>query len=399
MNIRAHRGFRLLTTCFFLLTLATACFGATVFEESFDSLELGTIWKEHGAGAPNIEWAIIPAHDSQVLSMRSNGEDDEYYGIETIDSISLTNVSSLTLTTRIRPINNGVEGARAAAEVALLGGSGEIARTFSSNNAGPDPESINDWANHYEDSLGNFSDSPPWPHCDVACDAIRNFVLTITAEGTTLATFDDMHSLEEPNWETTIDDFKLADLGISFKVAARQGTVSGGDDAVGFIDHILVETTLGASIPGDFSANGMLDLADIDLLTGATASSSTDRRFDLNSDQSVNFADVQYWAITLKGSWIGDANLDGKFDSGDFVDVFQKGKYEAGTSAVWSEGDWNGDGLFTSGDFVVAFQDGGYEGGVRQAVASVPDPRGSLGLMMVLPWAWRSRRRMAREAC
>ena len=59
----------------------------------------------------------------------------------------------------------------------------------------------------------------------------------------------------------------------------------------------------------------------------------------------------------------GDANRDGRFDSVDFVQVFQAGEYEddiAGNS-TWEEGDWNGDGDFDSADFVAAFQTGLYE--------------------------------------
>ena len=61
----------------------------------------------------------------------------------------------------------------------------------------------------------------------------------------------------------------------------------------------------------------------------------------------------------------GDANLDGRFDSSDFVHVFQKGEYEDGITgnSSWSEGDWNGDSEFDSADFVVAFQAGLYETG------------------------------------
>ncbi len=57
----------------------------------------------------------------------------------------------------------------------------------------------------------------------------------------------------------------------------------------------------------------------------------------------------------------GDANRDGKFDSLDFVQVFQAGKYETGDAAIWEEGDWNGDGAFDSADFVAAFTTGLYE--------------------------------------
>ena len=80
----------------------------------------------------------------------------------------------------------------------------------------------------------------------------------------------------------------------------------------------------------------------------------------------------------VKRDWIGDANMDGEFNSGDFVAVFQAGKYETGEIAAWSQGDWNGDRVFDSGDFVAAFQDGGYEMGPRSITAAVPEPSGCL---------------------
>ena len=74
----------------------------------------------------------------------------------------------------------------------------------------------------------------------------------------------------------------------------------------------------------------------------------------------------------VKRTWYGDADFNGEFNSSDFVQVFQAGKYEqgwltesgwaVGALAGWSEGDWNGDGLFDSSDFITAFQDGGTNG-------------------------------------
>ncbi|MBM97847.1 MAG: hypothetical protein CMJ77_01880 [Planctomycetaceae bacterium] len=76
------------------------------------------------------------------------------------------------------------------------------------------------------------------------------------------------------------------------------------------------------------------------------------------------------------GTWIGDSNLDGEFNSTDFVVVFQAGEYEDGAvgNSVWATGDWNGDKEFNSTDFVAAFVDGGFELGARPAVAVVPEP-------------------------
>ncbi len=77
----------------------------------------------------------------------------------------------------------------------------------------------------------------------------------------------------------------------------------------------------------------------------------------------------------MKSTWVGDADLNGLFDSGDFVAVFIEGLYETGEPAGWAQGDWNADLVFDSGDFVAAFIDGGYEiGAFPGAVQAVPEP-------------------------
>jgi hypothetical protein len=82
----------------------------------------------------------------------------------------------------------------------------------------------------------------------------------------------------------------------------------------------------------------------------------------------------------------GDANVDGKVNSSDLVQVFQAGQYEDDLSfnSTWSTGDWNADGDFTTSDLVVAFQDGGYEAGPRAGVAAVPEP--ASWLMLISGW-------------
>ncbi len=89
---------------------------------------------------------------------------------------------------------------------------------------------------------------------------------------------------------------------------------------------------------------------------------------DLN-DEGWTQGDV----LTTAGPRIVDAN-SGEFNSADFVQVFQAGKYETDLAAGWDEGDWDGNGDFDSSDFVVAFTDGGYEQGPRTDMAAVPEP-------------------------
>ena len=76
------------------------------------------------------------------------------------------------------------------------------------------------------------------------------------------------------------------------------------------------------------------------------------------------------------GTWVGDSNLDGEFNSSDFVVVFTAGEYEDGVlgNSSWVTGDWDGDQEFNSSDFVAAFMDGGFEQGARPVVRAVPEP-------------------------
>jgi hypothetical protein len=144
----------------------------------------------------------------------------------------------------------------------------------------------------------------------------------------------------------------------------------------------LSETLGLSSLTGDFDGSGALDLADIDDLTAQSAGGTNPLEYDLNADTLVNDADVKTWVSDLYGSWIGDADLNGEFNSSDLVVVLAAGTYEADVAAVWSTGDFNGDGRASSTDLVAALADGGYESGPRPAVAAVPEPA-SNGLLLI----------------
>ena len=124
---------------------------------------------------------------------------------------------------------------------------------------------------------------------------------------------------------------------------------------------VSLEGVTRADLWGDYNENGVLDAGDLDL------HGQCDGRpdHDLNGDGPVNYDDRLMWVHELKGTWIGDANFDGQFNSGDFVQVFSAGKFETGEEAGWEQGDWSGDHTFSSGDLVAAFVDGGYEQGPR----------------------------------
>ena len=126
------------------------------------------------------------------------------------------------------------------------------------------------------------------------------------------------------------------------------------------------------SIRGDFNRNGQLDVGDLDEL--AVGMSTNDLTYDLNGDNRTDIDDRLLWVHDLKGTWMGDADLDGEFNSSDFVRVFAAGLYERDVLATWDQGDWDGDLRFDSSDFVVAFTDGGYEQGPIPPANAVPEP-------------------------
>ncbi|MEZ6116271.1 MAG: LamG-like jellyroll fold domain-containing protein [Pirellulaceae bacterium] len=146
------------------------------------------------------------------------------------------------------------------------------------------------------------------------------------------------------------------------------------DDILTVMSGDLSKWLTNTGVLGDFDGNGVLDVADINALTVESAAGTNNASFDITNDSLVNTADVTNWIKDLKNSWIGDANVDGEFNSGDFVQVFTAGKFEQDVVANWQDGDWNGDGRFNSGDFVAAFTDGGFELGPRGAVSAVPEP-------------------------
>ncbi|MCA9170345.1 MAG: PEP-CTERM sorting domain-containing protein [Planctomycetales bacterium] len=160
------------------------------------------------------------------------------------------------------------------------------------------------------------------------------------------------------------------------------GFASLTDDGLTLFDAAiawLLDTT--PTLEGDFDGDGVLSEADINLLNIAVAQGGA-LTFDVSGDGVVDINDINTWVVDLKKTWVGDANLDGEFNSGDFVAIFTTGKFELDVDATWGEGDWNGDLRFNSGDFVAAFQGGGYELGLRPAVAAVPEP--STWLLSVL---------------
>jgi hypothetical protein len=122
----------------------------------------------------------------------------------------------------------------------------------------------------------------------------------------------------------------------------------------------------GGGTPGhaplpDFNADGRLTERDIDLLCAAM--DGPDLRFDLDDDSDIDLDDLDMLVVSAMRSRIGDSNLNGRFDTGDLVLIFQRGEFEDSVvgNSTWADGDWNCDGDFTTADLVFALQRGGLD--------------------------------------
>jgi hypothetical protein len=141
-------------------------------------------------------------------------------------------------------------------------------------------------------------------------------------------------------------------------------------------------------LTGDFDGDGKLDADDIDALTTLIRAAAYDEAFDLNSDSLLDQEDRRIWVEEIALTFFGDATLNGVFNTGDLVRVFQEGQYEDAIvgNSTWESGDWDGDGDFTSSDLVLSFQSGAFEGSPRLPPTlgpkSVPEPSSFLLLLL-----------------
>jgi hypothetical protein len=186
----------------------------------------------------------------------------------------------------------------------------------------------------------------------------------------------------------------LDGLATSYSIhIAMGGGNEPGEIRTYYLDNFRLVDPDVVPTPGDFNGDNVLTVADIDLLTTAVKDNSTDRKFDVNGDGAVSSIDRTDWVQNLKRTYFGDSNLDGEFNSTDFVVVFTAGQYEDGIprNSTWTTGDWDGTCDFDSSDFVTAFTAAGYEKGPRAAVNAVPEP-GCLALCALGLFAMAARR-------
>jgi len=160
-------------------------------------------------------------------------------------------------------------------------------------------------------------------------------------------------------WYVADQDFAGTD---TFQYRVNDGQA---DSTVVTVSVVVAPDT---ELRGDFDRDGLVGVGDIDLLRDAMQG-GWPGVYDLNRDGATDLADWHVLVREVIGTSFGDANLDGRFDSGDLVLAFQQGTYEVEPNAEpgepvvqagWASGDWNADGRFSTADLVFAFQTGGY---------------------------------------
>jgi hypothetical protein len=130
-----------------------------------------------------------------------------------------------------------------------------------------------------------------------------------------------------------------------------QGNVAvvsvGSSDLNGIDVGPLFVFQFGNELLGDFSENGMLDVADIDLLSAEIQSGNHSLLYDLDNDGTMSAGDLSAWVGSLADTWIGDTNLDGKVDAVDLDNLAQNWQQEIN---LWFGGDFNADGTVDAAD-------------------------------------------------
>jgi len=129
-----------------------------------------------------------------------------------------------------------------------------------------------------------------------------------------------------------------------------------------FVTPFLFSTAVFAQLLGDFDGDGVITVADVDMLSIQIQIGSTQLQYDLNGDGNVDLSDHSFWVHMIAQVPIGDVNLDGEFNTADLVKLQGSGKFQTGIAATWNEGDWNGDLVFNELDLVIAINGGGWGG-------------------------------------
>lgn len=210
----------------------------------------------------------------------------------------------------------------------------------------------------------------------------------------TIASNNNFHSRNEINFDAAGNLYLTNNISEVFEVWSPGGNTRAITRSNGTFEVMQV-----TGPTGDFNNDGLWNCADINALTAAIATGSTDLSFDMNGDGMVTLADVTDATVgwlavggantpgTTSGNpyLIGDANLDGVVDGQDFIE-WNTNKFM--TNSAWCAGNFNGDSVVDGQDFI--------EWNIRKFMSSdgasaVPEPT-CLSLLALAALGYLSRR-------
>lgn len=180
----------------------------------------------------------------------------------------------------------------------------------------------------------------------------------------------------DPEWSWVLSpdgDNLLYSYDEAFDLIGTQPGIAVSRDST----FTLIGNSLVPSIVGDFDENGLLEAADIDILAAAIRGGSTDAEFDLNSDSMVDAADHLYWVESIKGTFLGDATLNGTVEFEDFLELSR----HFGEIGGWAKGNFDLTTDVQFPDFLALSRNFGKTSGAV-AAAAVPEPT-SAGLLCI----------------
>ena len=201
-----------------------------------------------------------------------------------------------------------------------------------------------------------------------------NYWLSIQARQTFPSPFPaqnptDPNRHEDPSWSWVLsesDDKRIFSFDQSFGDVNEPGVaLSTNDLAFTLLGEVFVPPE--PSLKGDFDGNEMLEVADIDLLAAAIRGGSEEGQFDVNEDGALSDADIVFWVEELKGTIMGDVDLNKAVNFPDFLVLSQNFTKEGG----WGQGNFNSDTLVNFPDFLLF---SGNFAKVAPAASAVPEP-------------------------